>query len=219
MHPSILQTTVRVLALGILVGLPLSLAHGQSNVSESTASESTPATATLQPGDMVRLRIWREPDLSGDYPVNEAGEVVLPKLGPLTVSEISGDSLQHMLVASYARFLRQPSIDVILLRRVSVQGEVRSPGVFQVDPTMTVSSVLALAGGPSSDGNTNRIELRRDGQQIEVKLAPETQLLESPLRSGDQLWVPKRSWWSRNTAVIASTLTAVGIVVGAAITR
>lgn len=215
MHLSAPQSIIRVLliVIGLLIGLPLSQATAQATTADSAT------TATLQPGDMVRLRIWREPDLSGDYPVNEAGDVVLPKIGRLTVREISGDSLQHMLVASYSRFLRDPSIDVILLRRVSVQGEVRNPGVFQVDPTMTVSSVLALAGGPSSDGNTSRIELRRDGERIDMKVTPDTKLLESPLRSGDQIWVPKRSWWSRNTAVIASALTAVGIVVGAAIAR
>src|SRR3954468_5685594 len=111
----------------------------------------------LQPGDLVKLVIWREPDLSGSYRVNERGVATFPKIGPLPVNRISTDSLESLLVSSYAAYLQNPSIDVTFLRRVNVLGEVKSPGLYDVDPTMTVNDVLALAGGVTSEGNLKKI--------------------------------------------------------------
>jgi polysaccharide export outer membrane protein len=89
----------------------------------------TDTTAFAQPGDVVRLKIWREPDMSGDYTVDASGIATFPRLGALQVSRMGADSLQRLLVAEYARFLRNPSVEVILMRRVRVVGAVRTPGL------------------------------------------------------------------------------------------
>src|ERR1700677_767450 len=60
------------------------------------ASDTSAGSATLLPGDIVRLRIWREPDLSGDFPVDERGTVVFPKIGPTAVAAMTTDSLKHL---------------------------------------------------------------------------------------------------------------------------
>jgi polysaccharide export outer membrane protein len=155
------------------------------------------------------LRIWREPDLSGDFQVNESGQVVLPKLGSVAVEAISRDSLRRSLLAAYATYLRNPSIDVVLLRRVNVLGAVRNPGLYPVEPTMTVADAVALAGGPSPDGKRDRIDLVRGGDKLMVRLDPATRLGDTPIRSGDQLYVPQRSWVSRNQGLVIGTVTAL----------
>jgi len=160
-------------------------------------------TAQAQPGDVVRLRIWREPDMSGEFPVNEAGDVVLPRLGAVRVTAMSADSLKRRLVSDYTTYLRDPSIEVTVLRRVSVSGAVRTPGVFTVDPTLTVADVLALAGGPSPEGQRNRVEVMRAGTTVTRSVSRGVRIGDSPVRSGDQLVVPERSWLSRNTALVA----------------
>jgi polysaccharide export outer membrane protein len=176
----------------------------------SAGSDSTPAgLEELRPGDVVRLRIWREPDLTGDFAIQESGEVVLPKLGPLPVGGISRDSLKRFLVRSYSEYLRNPSIEVTLLRRVNVLGAVRTPGLYPVDPTMTVADAVALAGGATGDGKINQVEVHRGSERIAVKLDSGTRLSETPLRSGDQLFVPQRSWVSRNVGLVVGTLTGV----------
>ena len=210
-------TSHRYLVVALLCGMfggPFACAaHTRAPVARPTTA------ATPHPGDIVRVRIWREPDLSGEFPVNELGEVTLPRVGRLAVRQLSVDSVQRLLVTEYATYLRDPSVEVTVLRRVSVQGAVRAPGVFHVDPTMSLSDVLALSGGASERGTTKRLALFRDGQRIDVALSPETTILDSPVRSGDQIWVPERSWWSRNTSIIAATLTTVGLVVAALIPR
>ena len=176
------------------------------------------ATTGLQPGDMVRLKIWREPDLSGEFQVDERGEVVFPKLGPMQVSLLSADSLKSMLIHSYTAYLRDPSIEVTLLRRVNVQGSVRTPGLYQVDQTQTVADVLAQAGGPTNDGKVDKIELIRGGTRVGINLARDTYLFQSGIHSGDQLWVPQKSWLSRNSGtLVAAGLTATAIIVATVI--
>jgi polysaccharide export outer membrane protein len=172
------------------------------------------ASTGLEPGDMVRLKIWREPELSGDFKVNERGEAVFPKIGPMLVTRLSADSLSRLLVATYTAYLRDPSIEVTLLRRVNVLGAVRSPGLYQVDQTQTLGDVLAQAGGATSEGKADRVELRRGGERLGIRLNRSSRLFDSSVQSGDQLWVPERSWFSRNSGtVVAAGLTATAIVV------
>lgn len=185
-----------------------------SPVSESRAQTPTGQSASaaefsepLRPGDVIRLRIWREPDLSGEFPVDESGQAVLPLVGPVSVVGLSRDSLRRSLLSSYTEYLKNPSIEVILLRRVNVMGAVRNPGLYPVDPTMTVADALALAGGPSPEGKRDRVELLRGSERLVVRLDPAARLGDTPLRSGDQLYVPSRSWISRNPGVVVGTAT------------
>jgi protein involved in polysaccharide export with SLBB domain len=189
----------------------------------ATGAQRAPAGAgrgvnpILQPGDLVRLKIWREPDLSGDYRVDENGVATFPKVGPLPVSQLSTDSLKSLLVSSYALYLQNPAVEVTFLRRINVLGEVKSPGLYDVDPTMTVADVLAMAGGVTSDGNSKRIELLRQGQGRFAQISSRSRLADSPLRSGDQLRVPQRSWLSRNGTVVAAGITAAALIATAVI--
>jgi polysaccharide export outer membrane protein len=168
----------------------------------------------LQPGDVIRLRIWREPDLSGEFPVDEAGMAVFPKLGATKVGSITADSLRTLLVNTYSQYLKDPAIEVTFLRRVTILGAVNHPGIYPVDPTMTVHDAFALAGGTLPNGNPKHFELRRGGQQVDVDFSQDTPIGRTAIRSGDELYIPERSWFSRNGIyVIGGVITATAIVV------
>jgi len=156
----------------------------------------------VYPGDLIRLKIWREPDMSGDVAVDEAGIATLPRLGPLRVASMTGDSLKRMLIQSYTKYLRDPAVDITVLRRITVLGAVHTPNVYHVAPTMTVSDALAMAGGASPEGKLDKIELRRRGGGAPVKLSRGARLADTPIRSGDELYVPQRSWLSRNAGLV-----------------
>lgn len=185
-----------------------------SSYSPSVALAQSASSDALRPGDVIRLRIWREPDMSGDFAVDETGGVVLPRIGPIKVTDDSAESLKARLVKAYSAFLNHSSIDVALLRRLQVLGAVRNPGLYPVDATMTIADALALAGGTTPQGHPDRVELVRDGQRLEARLSRNMQLTASQIRSGDQIFVPERSWVSRNTGVVAAGITAsVSIIV------
>lgn len=165
----------------------------------------------------MQLRIWREPDLSGEFAVGQDGIVVFPKIGPLNVASVSLDSLTRTLTTRYSVSLRNPAVEVTPLRRINVVGAVRNPGFFYADPTVTVNGTLALAGGVTADGDQNRIELVRAGHAIRISIGVNGTLADSAVQSGDNIRVPERSWLSRNTALIASGITGAALVLAAVI--
>ena len=175
-------------------------------------AQSTPppdGAGPLRPGDVVRLRIWREPDFSGEFTVDERGEAVLPRIGAVRVAGEDPDALRARIAAEYAKHLVSPSVEVVFLRRVQVLGAVRTPGLYPVDPTMSVADVLALAGGATVDGDARRVTLVRGGERIPVRLSAGVPDAATRLRSGDQLWVNERGWLSRNTGVVTAAVTGV----------
>src|ERR1035437_909770 len=175
------------------------------------ARRRDPSERPLQPGDKLKLTIWREPDMTGEFEVQPNGAVNFPKIGRIQVDGLSTDSLRKVILDAYAVSLRDAAIEGTPMRRIVVDGSVRNAGFFYADPTATVRGGLALAGGVTPEGNRKRIELVRDGREPTINLSSAPNLADSPAQSGDQIRVPERSWAARNTAVIASGLSAVAI--------
>ncbi|MFL5575970.1 MAG: polysaccharide biosynthesis/export family protein [Gemmatimonadaceae bacterium] len=188
-------------------GTPANAFRGEAPARPAPAAGST--KFTLRSGDSVRVRIWREPDLSGAFPVIEPGVVTLPKLGLLEVAGRDPDSLRAAILAGYAKYLVNSSMEVVFVHRVQVVGEVRKPNLYYADETMTVGDVLALAGGASDRGKLDEIGLVRDGQRLPLRLSQSTVLGQSPIRSGDQILVPQKSWIARNPAIFVAGITTV----------
>lgn len=172
-----------------------------------------PASAVLRPGDKIRVRIWREPDLSGEFTLPVDGVVDFPSIGRITVGQLTVDSVEALLTARYAKSLREPSIEVTPLRRVRVSGAVRSPGYYYADPTITAAGAVLLAGGVTQDGNEDRVDLLRSGARRHMTKSGGSFQDDVPVQSGDEISVPVRSWLSRNTAIVASVVTGVALVI------
>jgi len=86
---------------------------------------------------------------------------------------------------------------------------VQKPGLYHVDPIMTVADALALAGGVLPGGRDDKVQVIREGAKLPATLSGRMLIGHSPLRSGDQLYVPERSWISRNTAVVVAGISAL----------
>jgi polysaccharide export outer membrane protein len=156
----------------------------------------------------VKLFVWREPDLSRDYEVDGFGRIDVPMLGLVTVAGLSPDSLRRMLEVRFSKSLRTPTIEVSMRRRISVLGSVRTPGVFQVDPYVTVAAALAMAGGTTGDARTDYVRVLRGNTTLDTKVSARTLIADSPVESGDQLFVPDRGWITRNLVLISTALSA-----------
>src|SRR5690606_34826954 len=167
----------------------------------------------IQPGDQIVLGIWREPDLSGTFTVDASGSVILPRLGAVNAANLTGPQLQASLRQEFSRYLRNPSIQIQVLRRVGVQGEVRAPGLYMVDLTKTLREVISEAGGITEFGNPNRISIERDGQRIALHDDERARFRAAELQSGDQVFVGRRSWFEINSLAIVSTAAVVVSVV------
>jgi len=164
--------------------------------------------AKIVPGDVIRLNIWREPDLTGEFLVQEDGLAVLPRLGPVRVTADTPSQLKDRLVAEYGKTLNNPSIEVVVLRRILITGEVSGEGVYPVDPTMSLVEVLAMAGGPTTSAKKDRVDLIRDGRKIEIDLGDPLDVRNVSLQSGDQLNVPRANAWIRNWQLVVGLVSS-----------
>lgn len=168
----------------------------------------------VRPGDLVRLRIWREDDLSGEFMVDATGVVVFPRLGPYNVIDETGEHLAQRLAEAYRRYLINPSIEITVLRRINIVGAVAKPNVYNVDPTVTIADALAMAGGVTTVGNRNAIQLLRDGQPILSGITERTRIGDTVLESGDQIYVPEMNVIKRNTTALYTTFISAAVTIG-----
>jgi polysaccharide export outer membrane protein len=192
---------VLILLLGNLV---------PSHAQERPAQEST---FSLQPGDVIRVVIWREADLSGDFLIDENGDIVFPLLGQRHVAGVPIGQLRDSLFEAYRAELRNPSIIITPLRRVYVLGEVNAPGLYTVDPTISVAGAVAMAGGANGQGDLRKIRVVRRGGEVGEGISVDSPLAHSNILSGDQIFVGRRSWFDRNSTFVVSALLSVTSIV------
>lgn len=189
------------MALGLVVGLPSS-SRGQA--------VETANPHPLEAGDAIRLTFSREADMSGEYIVDETGRAALPFIGPVVVTQAPPAQVKRQLEDLYAEQLRNQVIQIVFLRRVRVLGAVNKPGLYHLDPTMTLVDAIALAGGPTAEGEMDDVTILRDGQEMHPAV-DDTEI--DLVQSGDHIVVGQRSWFSRNTIwVVGTTVGIVGLV-------
>jgi protein involved in polysaccharide export with SLBB domain len=173
------------------------------------------ASPELLPGDAVRVQVWRESDISGVFTVDDRGIVTLPLLGERQVSGLEPTELRDSLLTDYKEYLQNPSIEVTILRRINILGEVRSPGLYPVDATISLADALALAGGVTPTADPDKIQLVRDNSVIAEGVDQAAVIGASDIMSGDQIVVGQKSWLARNSGVLVGSLIAATALIAA----
>lgn len=207
--------TIRILAIAGVLAL-------SACASSSTARGPVPAGAAvgrmqpLAPGDAVRITAWREEMISGEYQIDETGHVVLPMLGRVRAADLEPTAVKQEILEGYANQVRNAELEVTLLRRVAILGDVTTPGLYLIDPTMVLADAVALAGGASSQGNLGKTRVLRTGVDVTQSIVLE-EPLANQLRSGDQIFVPKTNWFQRNGLIVIGTLVTSATIIWAAV--
>lgn len=170
----------------------------RGSAAQGGATTPTPyPDISLGPGDGVRIVVFRQPDASGEYTVNELGTLDLPLVGEVAVTGKSIRDLRGEISEKFRVYFRDPHVLVTPLYRINILGEVRNPGLYPVDLTMTLPDVLALAGGLASNGSLAKVDVLRSGRSVRWDLSdPETRAREIGrfgFRSGDEIVVGERS--------------------------
>jgi polysaccharide export outer membrane protein len=128
----------------------------------------------LQPGDQIGINVFGEENLSTPQAVvDPAGNVSLPLIAEIHAAGLSPAQFAKDIEQAYAKsILRDPRVNVVLVksapRVVSVEGEVKTPGVFEVQQGYTLLSALALAGSPLETAKTSEVLIfrQKDGQRV-----------------------------------------------------
>jgi len=153
--------------------------------------DTTTSTLAIRPGDVVKIQVWGHEELSGEFPVDENYNLLFPLVGSINVRNVTVSQLRERLNTELSQLFQRPFFTLTPMFRVAVLGEVYKPGLYSVDPTLTVFDLLALAGGPTRQANEKKLQLIRGGEAVHVSLEPEAMarstLRELGVRSGDQL--------------------------------
>ena len=152
---------------------------------------------------MIATKIYREPDLATQTSVSEAGEAYFPGLGRVRVAGLTMDSLQTTLSSRYDKLVVDAAVDALMMRDVVIYGQVRAPGVYTVDPSMTVLGLLAKAGGATGVSKSPVLTLvKGDGRQF--RLPREVRLSTIDIVHGDGVYVQEESWLGRNSSSLGT---------------
>lgn len=160
--------------------------------------------ASLGPGDVVEVRVYQEPELTGLYRVGPDGTFDFPLVGAVMADGLGpGDLAERLTQRLRDGYLRDPQVSVFVKelnsKKIVVLGEVHKPGTFPYEDQMTIVQAVSLAGGLKTLAAKNSVVLTRvvDGEEKKfvvpfekIGLGTETNVLLQP---GDIIFVPE-SW-------------------------
>lgn len=178
-------------------------------------SAPPPGSLPLRPGDRVLVKIWADTALIDTLHVDDRGFVMLPRLGPLSVTGVTAPAIGDSVRKAYAALLRTVSIEVTPLRRVSVIGEVHHPDILYLETNATIRDAVAKAGGVDDIGQEDPIYLMRDSATVTLSRWRQRADDDAIVHSGDVILVRRDAWIKRN---IFSVISGVGIVASLMIT-
>jgi polysaccharide export outer membrane protein len=164
----------------------------QSVDSSSSASTATPTRAAYQlgTGDQLRIIVFGEEDLSGEFQVDDTGAVSIPLVGDVTAR---GQTLRSFEAAVREKltegYLKDPrvSVQVLNYRPFYIIGEVENDGEYPFVSGMHVLNAVAVAGGFTYRANTSKVFITRGDQEYEFIVKPDLRL-----EPGDVIRVPER---------------------------
>ena len=140
----------------------------------------------------MRIIVFGEDNLSGEFVVNGNGNVDLPLIGGVKAQGANVREFQERVVAKYKNgYLKDPkvSVEVLNYRPFFITGEVKSGGEYPYKNGLTVQDAVAVAGGYTYRANTGKAMIRRAGQdkEQEVQLGQRV-----PIIPGDNIRIPER---------------------------
>lgn len=156
------------------------------------SSASNAGTYVLGPTDRVRVKVYGEPDVAGEYEVDSGGYVSIPLAGRIRAAGATTHQLERSIAAALSKgIVRDPrvNVEIALYRPFYILGEVKKSGEYPYRVGMTVLDAIASAGGFTYRANENKVYLRRAGGAGEEIFPLDAPVLIYP---GDNIRVPER---------------------------
>jgi polysaccharide export outer membrane protein len=196
------------IAGAILLAMPIwaqDTAKNGTSANKGVQLSSNPGSEAeykIGPQDVVRIDVWKEPDISRTIPVRPDGKISLPLLNDVQAAGLTSLQLANAIHDGLTKYLTSPQVTVTVTeinsRRVYVTGEVNRAGSMPLLPNMTALQAVSGAGGFTQFAKMKGIYILRTegGKQIKYPFNykevvkgnhPEQNI---PLMSGDVIVVP-----------------------------
>lgn len=178
--------------LGFAAALVGGCVSGSIRPGDPQAALTALSDYRLGPGDTVRIAVFNEERLSGQFQIGGAGAIAYPLVGDVpaagkTIPEFV-TSLTQVLQDG---FVREPriSVEVVTYRPFYLMGEVGSPGTYPYTPGITVVNAVAAAGGFTYRATRARVFIKRAEEAGEQEYPLTSTTL---IRPGDTVRIPER---------------------------
>ena len=175
----------------------LAIAGISAGFSIRASAQTPPAAASaeryvLGPNDRIRLKVYGEPDITGEYEISSGGQVSIPLAGHIKAAGATTPQLERSIAAALAKgIVRDPrvNVEIVQYRPYYILGEVKKSGEYPYRLGLTVMDAVASAGGFTYRANESKVYLRRSGAGVE-----ETYALDAPVPifPGDNIRIPER---------------------------
>ncbi|MCC6366671.1 MAG: polysaccharide biosynthesis/export family protein [Bryobacterales bacterium] len=157
-----------------------------------------PKTYKLGPEDIIMIKVWREPDLSGPVFVRPDGKISMPLVGELQAAGQTPAQLGQQITDALSKVMNKPEVFIAVQqvnsKKYYIIGEVNRTGVFPLVTTTTVLEAIGAAGGLKEFANGKKIVIVRGSKRIKFnyKEVVDGKNLQQniTLENGDQIIVP-----------------------------
>jgi protein involved in polysaccharide export with SLBB domain len=182
------------LASLLLLGLLLAGCYTDYGpVQVGTTVSGTAVTALLLPGEKLKITVYGEEALTGEYDINPGGYVSMPLIGQIRAAGQTSAEFGRNIAAKYRAggYLQDPHVNVAVMvfKPFYVLGEAVTPGEYPYRSGLNVHSAVAMAGGFTYRASRTYILVRHVGEEVwkEYSLAEPV-----PIAPGDLIRVPER---------------------------
>ena len=178
------------LAIGVLLGDAALAATGAPPPAYGGAYDYR-----LGIGDKIRVIVYGETDLGGDFQIDATGAVRMPMIGQVRAGGMTAHDLENNIRAALAAgYLNDPrvAVEITTYRPFYIVGEVLKPGEYPYANGLTASSAVALAGGFTPKAVESVLYIRHQGESIEQRVAANDAVL---VRPGDVVRVDSTTFW------------------------
>ncbi len=200
--PTIAETNAAARSVEALNGSYATPSAQYSNVSHRpvvTRTSYQAVSTLIAVQDTLDINVFKVPDLSSkSLKVETNGAISLPLIGSVNVAGLSIVQAEQMITQKLTKFMQDPKVSVTrtdkaISNRVTVEGEVKTPGVFPIKGNLSFLQAIAMAQGLSEIADSRNILFYRNGGQhrIDLELVRTGQISDPVLRGDDKIVVLK----------------------------
>jgi polysaccharide export outer membrane protein len=166
--------SVLLVTLTCVVAFGCGARYGDASALYAEAAQNDPRGRPYAIGvsDVVRVTVWKDPNLSTDAVVRPDGTITLPLVGEVAAAGQTVVALQAKLAERLSAFAKDVVVTVAVVEvnsyRFTVAGNVEHPGMFTPRYYVTVSEAIALAAGPNRYASTGNVVIVRGARRIPI---------------------------------------------------
>lgn len=165
---------------------------------KSVGAPVDPKTYVIGAEDILQIRVWREPDLSGPVGVRPDGKISMPLVGDLQAGGLTPEKLAETIKEVLVKYVTEPEVMVSVAsvnsKKYFVMGEVNRPGQYPLVVPTTISQALTVAGGFRDYADTKNVLILRGPKRYKFNyrdwVRGKNPMQNILLESGDQIVVP-----------------------------